>query len=110
MFQFYAGTAPAHAEEVLKEIDLEIARVREGGVEDAEIERCRARLQAARQQGMQTNGARAFQAGLAVLFGLPVNDWKKYDARVEAVTREDLARFASKYLGAENRIRLTVTP
>jgi zinc protease len=110
MFYFFAGTAPAHAGEVLAEIDAEIARVRNGGVEEAELQRCQTRLKAARRQGLQTNAARAMHAGLNALYGLPVNDWKNYDAHIEAVTRDDLAQFAQRYFKPDLRTQLVVTP
>ena len=110
MFYFYAGTAPATAAEVLAEIDAEIARVRAGGVKEAELRRCQVRLRAARRQSLQANGARAMHAALNVLYGLPVNDWKNYDARIDSVTRDDLARFVKKYFQPTQRTQLVVTP
>ncbi len=110
MFYFFAGTAPATADEVLAEIGAEIARVQSGGVEPVELDRCRTRLKAARRQSLQTNGARAMQAGLNALYGLPVNDWKNYDAHIEAVTLESLAQFARRYFQPGRRTQLVVRP
>jgi len=110
MFFFYAGTAPKHAAEVLAEIDAEIARVQADGVEEAELQRCQARLMAARRQSLQTNGSRAMQAGLNVLYGLPLEDWKNYDARIRAVTRDDLGVFARRYFQRSQRTQLIVQP
>ena len=110
MFCFLAGTQPGREDEVLAEIGDEIARVASGGVGEEELERCKTRLKAARQQGLQTNAARAFHAGLDVLQGRPANDWKAYDGRVAAVTREDLALFAGRYLRRERRTQLVVRP
>ncbi len=110
MFYFFAGTQPGREAEVLAEIDAEIARVQGGGVEAAELVRCQARLKAARRQGMQTNGARAMQAALNVLQGLPANDWKHYDARIDAVTVADLARFAQEHFRRDARTQLVVRP
>jgi zinc protease len=110
MFLFYAGTRPGREDEVLAEMDAEIARVAGGGVGEAEMERCRARLKAGWRQGLQTNAARAFQAGLSVLQGRPVNDWRGFDGRVDAVTSADLARLASERFRPELRTRLVVAP
>ena len=110
MFYFYAGTAPEKAAEVLAEIDAEIARVARGEVTDAELKRCQTRLKAGRRQGMQTNGSRAMQAALNALCGLPINDWKNYDARIDAVTIAQLAAFASRYFTRERRTQLVVRP
>lgn len=110
MFYFFAGTQPGKEAEVLAEIDGEIARVQAGGIEAAELARCQARLKAARRQSLQTNSARAMQAGLNALQGQPVNDWKNYDARVDAVTVADLAAFASRYFTPAQRTQLVVRP
>jgi zinc protease len=75
-----------------------------------ELARCQTRLKAARRQGLQTNAARAMQAGLNALQDQPVNDWKNYDARVDAVTIADLARFASRYFQKNLRTQLIVRP
>jgi len=110
MFSFFAGTQPGKEAEVLAEIDAEIARVQSGGVEEAELLRCQTRLKAARRQGMQSNASRAFHAGLSAILGQPANDWKNYDARISAVTRADLAKFASRYFQRNRRTQLIVTP
>jgi zinc protease len=110
MFYFFAGTQPGREAEVLAEIDAEITRVQLGGVEPAELARCQTRLKAARRQSLQTNSARAMQAGLNVLQGQPVNDWKNYDVRIEAVTIAALAQFASRYFTRAQRTQLVVKP
>ena len=110
MFYFFAGTQPGREDEVLVEIDAEILRVQRGEVEAAELARCQTRLKAARRQGMQTNSSRAMQAALNALQGQPVNDWKNYDARVDAVTIGDLARFAQTHFQVSQRTQLVVRP
>lgn len=110
MFYFYAGTAPGSENAVLREIAREIKRVLRGGVEAAELQRCQVRLKAAHRMGLQTISSRAMQAGLNVLYGQPADDWRNYDARVDAVTHADLARFARKYFKATQRLQLVVRP
>ena len=110
MFYFLAGTQPGRENEVLVEIDAEIARVRDGGVEPAELLRCQTRLKAARRQSLQTNSARAMQAGLNALQGQPINDWKNYDSRVDAITIAQLAEFAGRRLTGAQRTQLIVRP
>lgn len=110
MFMFYAGTAPATADEVLAEIDAEIERVQAGGVEPVELTRCQTRLKAGRRMGLQTNGARAMHAGLNTLYGLPVDDAATYDAHIDAVTIADLQRFAQKRFQKSLRTQLVVRP
>ena len=59
---------------------------------------------------MQTNASRAMQAALNALYGLPVNDWKDFDQRIDGVSIDDLARFARSYLRPERRVQLVVRP
>jgi zinc protease len=110
MFYFYAGTSPQRYEEVIAELNLEVERVRGGGVTEEELERCRVRLKAGKRMGMQTNSARAMQAALNAVYGLPVNDWRTYDARIDAVTRADIQAFARNYFVSDRRVQLVVKP
>jgi zinc protease len=110
MFYFFAGTQPGREAEVLAEIDAEILRVQSGGVEPVELARCQARLKAGRRQSLQTNGARAMQAALNALQGQPINDWKNYDGRIDAVTIADLSAFALRYFQPTHRTQLIVRP
>ena len=59
---------------------------------------------------LQTNAARAMQAGLNALSGLPVEDWKNYDAHVDAVDVAALQRFAQTYFQNARRTQLVVRP
>ncbi len=110
MFMFYAGTAPATADEVLAEINAEIARVQAGEVTTEELVRCQTRLKSGRRMGLQTNGARAMHAGLNTLYGLPVDDAATYDAHIDAVTIADLKAFAQKRFQRKLRTQLVVKP
>ncbi len=110
MFYFYAGTSPQRYGEVIAELDLEIKRVGAGGVTAEELSRCQIRLKAGKRMGMQTNSARAMQSALNAVYGLPVNDWRTYDARVDAVTLAQIQVFARKYFRANQRVQLVVKP
>ena len=110
MFYFYAGTSPQRYEEVIAELNLEIARVQAGKVTPAELHRCQVRLKAGKRMGMQTNSARAMQSALNAVYGLPVNDWRTYDARIDAVSLKDLQSFAQRYFQLGRRVQLVVKP
>lgn len=110
MFSFLAGTRPGREDEVLAEIDAEVERVGSGGVEAVELRRCQARLKAGRRQSLQTNAARALHAALNTLQGQPADDWKNYDARIDAVTLADLAAFAQRFLVRSRATQLVVRP
>jgi zinc protease len=60
--------------------------------------------------GMQTNGSRAMQAAPNALYNLPVNDWRNYDARIDAVTGKDLRDFARRRFVEKHRVQVVVKP
>ncbi len=106
MFFFMAGTSPEGYAEVVKEFGAEIARVKSGRFLKGELERCRTRLKAARRMSMQSNASCAAQAALNALYGLPVNDWRNYDAYIDAVTPADVKRFARERFVSSQQVRL----
>ncbi len=110
MFYFYAGTAPGKEDEVLAEIEAEIARVARGRVGKAELARCQTRLCAARRMGLQSNGAKAMHTALAELYNQPLDDGRDYEARINAVTAKSLAAFARTYLNRKACTQLVVRP
>jgi zinc protease len=110
MFMFFAGTSPERHAEVLAEFAREIARVQAGDVSPEELRRCQTRLKAAKRMALQTNSARAMQAALNAVYGLPVDDWRHYDARIDAVTVADLRVFACRYFAPGGRTQLVVKP
>ena len=50
------------------------------------------------------------QSALNAVYGLPVNDWRTYDARIDAVTLADAQAFARKYFRPDQRVQLVVRP
>ncbi|MFT3782753.1 MAG: pitrilysin family protein [Nibricoccus sp.] len=110
MFSFYAGTSPKSYAAVLAEFDAEIERVKAGEIGADELQRCQTRLKAARRMSLQTNSARAMQAGLNALCGLPVNDWQNYAGYIDSVTVDAIAAFARRYFQRDQRTQLVVRP
>lgn len=108
MFYFYAGTSAEGFPRVIDELIKEVKRVSEGGVTAKELERCKTRLKASRRMSMQTNASCASQAALNVTYGLPANDWKSYDDRIDSVSIQDLSDFAIKYFDEEKRVELVI--
>jgi zinc protease len=110
MFYLYAGTQPGKEGEVLAEFDAELARLAAGEIEAEELARAVTRLQASRRMRLQTNAARAGEASIRTLLGLPLESLTEWDARLSAVTGQQLARFASEWLASAHRQRLVVSP
>jgi zinc protease len=110
LMYLYAGTQHASRAAVLAEFDAEVARLRAGKIDDAELSRARARLKAQLRVGRQSPGHRAQQAALNALYGLPLNDTKIREAAYDAADAAAVRAFAQKYLRPEARVRLTVLP
>jgi zinc protease len=109
-FYLYAGTHPSATEEVFSCFETELKRIRDGGVTEEELSPVRTRLKVAKRFSLQSPGTRASMASLNALFGKPVMDWLDYEKRVDGVSAESVARFASEILRQEGCLRLTVTP
>ena len=110
MFYFYSGTHPAAFEEVLAEFDAEVARLVAGQVTEDELHRCQIRLKAQKRMGMQTIAARAMQAALNAIYGEPINDWNRYDEYIDAVTPDELQRFAAERFDPDKKVSLVIKP
>ncbi|KAF0094759.1 MAG: zinc protease [Puniceicoccaceae bacterium 5H] len=110
MFYFFAGTHPNTAARVQRELDFEAQRLREGGITDDEFQRARRRLKVRRRAGLQRIGARAAQAGLNALYGKPINDWLEQDAKLDAVTLDQLKAHAAKVFAEDSGVGLIVAP
>ena len=109
MFYFYAGTTHEHHQSVINAIHSEIKRVQEGKIDEAELARCKTRLKAAKQLSLQTASSRCMQAVLNAAFGEPINDWKNYNARIDAVTVEMLQVFAGRFTD-DRSLTMVFTP
>jgi zinc protease len=110
MFVLYAGTHPDQIDEVVKEMNGELARVAAGDVLEDEVQRCRIRLKAARPMGRQTIGARAMHAAINTIYGMPLDDDAEYAAKLEACDATKLAAFTKRLLCPERRVQLVVRP
>lgn len=110
MFYLYAGTQPGKEAEVLAEFDAELARLAAGDIGADELARAITRLQASRRMRLQTNAARAAEAAVRTLLGLPLEALEETDARLVAVTVPRLARFTQAWLAGDLRQRLVVRP
>lgn len=97
-FAFYAGTAPEHADRVEAELLAEAEALREAGLTADELERAKAKLVGQKKIGRQDLGSEAMTAALDELYGLGYDNSEKEDARVEAVTEEEVRAVATRHL------------
>lgn len=109
-FFLYAGTHPSTVDQVFHNFDAELERLRSGQINKAEFDSARTRLKVHARFSLQNPANRAARAALNALYGKPVMDWIHYEERLDALTRDDLTRFANQYLVPEKRLRLTIGP
>lgn len=109
-FCFYGGTHPDSAEEVLATFHEEADRLCSEGLDVDEFERARMRLKGQTRMQRQSISARSNVACLNALYGLPINDWKDYDERLDRLRPSDIQKFAEKYLRADQGVSLILGP
>ncbi len=107
-FVILAQTHPDQVDEVLQRIEANVQRAREGRIPEDEFRTAQQRMTALRAQENTTIEDQAMQAALDELYGLGYDYDQTYDARIRAVTLDDVVRVARKYF--TNRIVATTSP
>lgn len=97
-FVFYTGTEPAQIERVEKELLAEAAKLREEGLTEVELARCKAKIIGQKKIARQDLGGYAMASALDELYGLGFDRADGDDARYDAVTLEQVKAAAQKYL------------
>ncbi|MBQ9759544.1 MAG: insulinase family protein, partial [Opitutales bacterium] len=108
MFFLYAGTEKGKAQIVLDEMRRELDRLRAGKISGEELAGAKTRICVAQRTARQRASSRCGNAALNALYGLPVNRDAETEARLGALTADDVARFATEILAAEKSLALTV--
>lgn len=110
MFYLYAGTAPASAQEVVKEMRLELDRLRAGKFRPSEIEDAKRRMRVSRRQGRQSAGARMQGALVREVAGLGANFDAEWDRRMNLTDEAAVQAFARRFLAAQFEQELIFLP
>ncbi|HEY3315453.1 MAG TPA: pitrilysin family protein, partial [Bacillota bacterium] len=106
----YAGVGPAKSREVLEIILEEFTRFRREGPRPEELERARAQLKAGLMMGLESTTNRMMRLGrLQLTLGKLVSP-DTVMARVEAVTRDDVADAADPALDSERLALAAIGP
>ncbi|MCC6233450.1 MAG: insulinase family protein [Verrucomicrobiales bacterium] len=109
-FSFYAGTESTKADQVAEEFLAEIQKLRTEGLSAEELTRSKAKIVGQRKISRQDLGTYAMSTALDELYGLGYENSDSEDARIEAVTREDVKRVAATYLEPEAYILSIIRP
>ncbi|MDD5261712.1 MAG: pitrilysin family protein [Methylacidiphilales bacterium] len=109
-FIFYAGTEASKGEKVRSELLDEIHNIATGGLTEAEVSRARAKLVGSRLMESQTAPTLAYKGGLNVLYGLGLNYEDQLNARIAAITLQEVNQAAAKYFSGNNFVCVIVKP
>ena len=100
-FSFYAGTAADAAAQVEAELLHQAKRLAKGGLTEEELRRAKAKLIGHRKIARQDLGNVAFATCMDELLGLGYDHHAGEEARIEAVTLEQVREVAARYFGTE---------
>jgi predicted Zn-dependent peptidase len=106
----YAGTAPNRATEVLKLVHAEIDRIADAGVTVAEVDTARAHLLGSTALSLEDSAARMGRIGRSLLVHDEVWSNAEVEARISAVTPEDVQRIIERVLVDAPRTLAAIGP
>jgi zinc protease len=109
-FAFYLGTDPEKIEPVKQAFLDEIHKLSSEGLTAAELARAKKKLIGQQQIQNQSNDVFAYMTGLDELYGLGFNYYRELEAKVNAVTLDDIKRVAAKYFGKQAYVLAIVRP
>jgi len=96
-FLFYVGTDPAKVDEVRAALLAEIKNLADNGLTDEELARAKSKLLGSDMIRNQGNATLAYACALDELYGLGAEYYLGEEARVAAVTSEQIREVAKKY-------------
>jgi len=110
LFAFYAGTKAEALEELEPLIYQEIERLLSSGLTTEELQRAQEQLVGSLYETLQDNTGLAQMAALNELYGLGFDHAFLAEARIRAVTSDDIRRIANRFLQHDKRVTAIVRP
>ena len=107
-FAVLCQTRPDAIDEVVRRIQQNVAKAKEGKIPEEEFQRAIEMVTSLHAQENTTIAAQAQKAALDELYGLGYDYDKTFDDRIKGVTLEDVVRVARKYLN--NHVLVTSSP
>ncbi|MBC7809399.1 MAG: insulinase family protein, partial [Akkermansiaceae bacterium] len=107
-FAVYGGTSPDTYAECLDTVRVELAKIREGGVSDAELARAKAQARSGLVMKQESMSARMSRIGASEIYYGRVVPLAEALAKMNAITPDDVLSVARAVL-PEDPMQLTVT-
>ena len=105
-----AGTAPKKVETVRTQIESILAKITTAPPTAEELDLGKRMAVAAHRMSLQTNGAMAQTMALDTIYGLGPDRWEGYEARIDAVTAEQVQQMAQRLLDLKRSAVVVTTP
>jgi zinc protease len=109
-FAFYAGTEPTKAAQVETEMFKEVELLRTDCLTEEELKRSKSKIIGQRKISRQELGGLAATTALDELYGLGYSNGYAEDAKIEAVTIDQVRAVAQKYLRPEAAVISVINP
>ena len=103
------GSDPERVEELTGEIEVELDWIRAGG-EQRYLDTAKELLRTTREEQLRTNGFWLGQIEALAQRGRPLEDINSYDGLLDALTLEDIAAVAERYLPEDRYVRVVLLP
>ena len=103
------GSDPARVDELLGEVAVELDWLRAGG-EQEYLDSVKEQLRSSREEQLRENGFWLGQIRSAAQQGRPLDDINRFDARLDALTLEDIAVVAGRALPEDRYVRVALFP
>ena len=109
-FAFYAGTEPDKAAQVEQEMFKEVELLRTESLTEEELKRAKAKIIGQRKISRQDLGGLATTTALDELYGLGFANSEGEDAKIAAVTIDQVRAVAQKYLRPDAAVVAVINP
>ncbi|MEJ2539356.1 MAG: pitrilysin family protein [Gemmatimonadota bacterium] len=106
----YLATRPATADAAAEAVREELARLAREGLPEEELHRVRSQVKGQLTLALESTGARLHRLAASALHGEPLLSLDETLARYDAVTADDVAAVASRFLRPEEMLSVSLGP
>lgn len=110
LIYFYVLTTDKDVDRVRETVMEEIAAVQSDYVSDRELADMKTYLKGTFRAAQETGSSLSFTVSLDELYGLGFQRYRRYDRRIDEVTRDDIRRLARQYLDLKKAAVVVTRP